>query len=108
MTSTRSETAPLRSRFRRNQARPAPSGGATPLHFAAANGNPDAIMALLEKGAAIDARDSAFGETPLMWAAAYDRATAVQVLTAKGADLKAVSRVEDISAREKAERAALQ
>ena len=37
------------------------SGGATPLHFAAAQGNADAIVALLEKGATVDARESARG-----------------------------------------------
>jgi ankyrin repeat protein len=84
------------------------SGGATPLHFAAENGNPDAIVALLDKGAPIDARETAFGQTPLMWAAAFNRANAVQVLAAHGADLKAVSRIEDIAAQEKNERAALQ
>jgi ankyrin repeat protein len=84
------------------------SGGATPLHFAAENGNPDAVLALIEKGAPVDARETAFGQTPLMWAAAFNRANAVQVLAAHGADLKAVSRIEDIAAQEKAERAALQ
>ena len=84
------------------------SGGATPLHFAAAHGNPDAVTALLDKGAMFDARETAFGETPLMWAAAYNRVNAVQVLVARGADVKAVSKIEDIAAREKAERAALQ
>jgi ankyrin repeat protein len=84
------------------------SGGATPLHFAAENGNPDAVLALLEKGAPVDARETAFGQTPLMWAAAFNRANAVQVLASHGADLKAVSRIEDIAAQEKNERAALQ
>jgi ankyrin repeat protein len=83
------------------------SGGATPLHFAAENGNPDAIVALIEKGAVVDARET-FGQTPLMWEAAYNRAAAIQVLAAKGADLKAVSRIEDIAAQEKKERADLQ
>jgi ankyrin repeat protein len=84
------------------------SGGATPLHFAAENGNPDVVLALIEKGAPIDARETAFGQTPIMWAAAFDRANAIQVLAAHGADLKATSRVEDIAAQEKKERAELQ
>ena len=84
------------------------TGGATPLHFAAENGNPDAVLALVEKGAPVDARETAFGQTPLMWAAAFNRANAVQVLASHGANLKAVSRIEDIAAQEKNERAALQ
>jgi ankyrin repeat protein len=84
------------------------SGGATPLHFAAANGAPDVIVALLDKGAVVDARESAWSETPLMWAAAYNRVAAIQVLVSRKADLKAISKIEDMPAREKAERAALQ
>jgi ankyrin repeat protein len=83
------------------------SGGATPLHYAAANGNADAIVALLDKGAKVDARESAWSETPLMWAAASNRVSALQVLMSRGADVKAVSKLEDMPAREKAERAAL-
>ena len=83
------------------------SGGATPLHYAAANGNADAIVALLDKGAKVDARESAWSETPLMWAAASNRVGALQVLVSRGADVKAVSKLEDMPAREKAERAAL-
>ena len=83
------------------------AGGATPLHYAAANGNADAIVALLDKGAKVDARESAWSETPLMWAAASNRVNALQVLVSRGADLKAVSKLEDMPAREKAERAAL-
>jgi ankyrin repeat protein len=83
------------------------SGGATALHLAAAEGSADAIAALLEKGASVDARESAFGQTPLMWAAAYNRVRAMEVLLARGADVKAISRVEDIPARERADRAAI-
>ena len=36
------------------------SGGATPLHLAAANGNADAVDALLDKGAEVDARETAW------------------------------------------------
>jgi len=84
------------------------SGGATPLHFAAGQGNPDAITALVDGGAKVDAADAAWGETPLMWASAANRVAAVQVLIAKGASVKAASKIEDIPAREKADRAALQ
>jgi uncharacterized protein len=84
------------------------SGGATPLHFAAGQGNPDAITALVDGGARVDAPDAAWGETPLMWASSANRVAAVQVLIAKGASVKAASKIEDIPAREKADRAALQ
>jgi uncharacterized protein len=83
------------------------SGGATPLHFAAAQGSVDVINALVDKGAAVDARDGAWDETPLMWAAAYNRVDALQILIKRGADVALTSKVEDIVARERAERAAL-
>ena len=87
---------------------PTSAGGATPLHYAAANGSPEAIVALIDKGAKVDARESAWSETPLMWAAANNRVAALQVLVSRGADLKAMSKIEDMPAREKADRAALQ
>ncbi|MBI3567231.1 MAG: ankyrin repeat domain-containing protein [Gemmatimonadetes bacterium] len=84
------------------------SGGATALHFAAARGDEAIVGALLDGGARVDARESAFSQTPLMWAAANDRVAAIRLLVARGADVKATSRVEDMPAREKADRAALQ
>ncbi len=83
------------------------SGGATALHFAAEQGNVESIAALIEKGAKVDAKETAFGQTPLMWAAASNRAAAVELLIAKGASIKIASKVEDIAARERAERVAL-
>jgi ankyrin repeat protein len=83
------------------------SGGTTALHFAAANGDRATVLALLNHKAPVDARDNAFMQTPVMWAAAYDRAEAVTLLAERGADLTAFSRVDDISAQERAERAAL-
>jgi ankyrin repeat protein len=82
------------------------SGGASPLHLAAAQGNVDVVNALLDKGAAVDARESAWDETPLMWAAAYNRVDALQALIKHGANIGAASKVEDIPARERADRAA--
>ena len=84
------------------------SGGATALHFAGAQGSVESIGALLDKGATVDAREGAWSQTPLMWAAAYNRLNAVQVLIKRGADIAAVSKVEDIPARERADRAAAQ
>ena len=82
------------------------SGGALPLHLAAAQGNPDVVAALLDKGAVVDAREGAWGQTPLMWAAAYNRLDALRMLIKRGADVSAVSKVEDVPARERADRAA--
>jgi len=84
------------------------SGGATPLHLAAAQGSTESITALLDKGATVDAREGAWAQTPLMWASAFNRVPAMQVLLKRGADIAAVSRVEDIPARERADRAANQ
>jgi ankyrin repeat protein len=80
------------------------TGGATPLHMAAAQGNIDAVNALLEFKATVDSRDVATSETPLMWAAAYDRVPAIQSLLAHGANIEAVSKVENMAEREKADR----
>jgi uncharacterized protein len=82
------------------------SGGASPLHLAAAQGSADVVNALLDKKAAIDAPDGAWNETPLMWAAAYNRVDALKALLAHGANIAAASKVEDVPAREKADRAA--
>jgi ankyrin repeat protein len=81
------------------------SGGATPLHMAAAQGNVDAVNALLDGKATVDARETAYEQTPLMWAATYDRVAAIQALVAKGASIEAVSKIENMSEREKADRA---
>ena len=83
------------------------SGGATALHFAAGQGSVDVIGVLLNKGAQVDARDGAWNETPLMWAAAYNRVDALRALIKRGANVALASKVEDIPAREKADRAAL-
>jgi len=84
------------------------SGGATALHFAAGQGNPRAVAALLDRGALVNAREGMWDQTPLMWAAAYNRVAAIEVLVPRGADLKAVSKVENIPERDRADRAALQ
>ncbi len=84
------------------------SGGATALHYAAGQGSVETITALLDKGATVDIRDGAWELTPLMWAAAHDRIDAMAALLARGADIAAVSKVEDIPARERADRAANQ
>ena len=82
------------------------SGAATPLHLAAGQGSAEVVNALLDKGATVDARDGAWDETPLMWAAAYNRVDALQTLIKHGANIGAASKVEDIPARERSDRAA--
>lgn len=86
---------------------PTTTGGATALHFASSNGDSATVDALLDKGASINVLDSANAQTPLMWAAAANRLAAVTTLIKRGADLEIVSRVEDIPAVAKADRAAL-
>ncbi len=81
------------------------SGGATALHMAAAQGNVEAVNALLDHKALVDAKETSYDQTPLMWAATYDRVAAIQALVAKGANVEAVSKVENMSDREKADRA---
>jgi ankyrin repeat protein len=82
------------------------SGGAQAIHLASAQGNPDAIVALLEKGAKVDALEGAWNQTPLMWAASFNRLEAMQTLIKRGANVSAYSKVEDIPARERSDRAA--
>ncbi len=81
------------------------SGGATALHMAAAQGDADAVNALLSHKAVVDARETSYDQTPLMWAATYDRVAAIQALVARGANIEAVSKVENMSEREKTDRA---
>ena len=84
------------------------NGNYTPLHLAAKAGSPTAVRALLDKGATVDAREGAWAQTPLLWASAFNRVPAIQLLLKRGADIAAVSKVEDIPARERADRAANQ
>jgi ankyrin repeat protein len=81
------------------------AGGATPLHLAAGIGSTESITALLDAGAEIESREAAFGQTPLMWAANYDRVDALKLLLKRGADIRAVSKVENIPDRERADAA---
>ncbi|MGD9402839.1 MAG: ankyrin repeat domain-containing protein [bacterium] len=64
----------------------APGGsGRTPLHYAAAYGRPDIARLLIEKGAAIDARDQGMA-TPLRIAAVANQHETATVLLEAGAD----------------------
>lgn len=59
--------------------------GATPLHYAATNGDIGPLKALLAAGADVNARDSE-GTTPLHMAAFSTRQEAVKMLLQAGAD----------------------
>ena len=83
------------------------TGAVSALHFAASNGEPATVTALLDKGAPVDTREGAWGQTPLMWAASANRLAALDILIKRGANLELASKIEDISAKEKAERAML-
>lgn len=83
------------------------TGGATALHFAASNGDPETVLAILDKGAPVDIRESAYAQTPLMWAASANRVRAIELLLKRGADIEAISKIEDIPARERADRTLL-
>lgn len=49
------------------------ASGATPLHFAALNGDRRMVRLLLERGADINSIDGEFGATPAGWAIEYLR-----------------------------------
>ena len=60
----------------------------TPLHFAAADGEPSAIRVLLDFGADVNARNE-LQRTPLHWAARQGNAVAIETLATAGAALNA-------------------
>ena len=68
--------------------------GETLLMTVARGGHVDAARLLLERGAAIDAREAWHGQTALMWAAAQGHPAMLSELLAHGADVNARSNVE--------------
>jgi len=61
--------------------------GVTPLHLAAkAMDGEDAVKALLEHGAPVNAQESSAGQTALMFAASHGRTASVRELLSHGAD----------------------
>ena len=76
------------------------TSGVTPLHLAAkATSGESAVRSLLEHGAPVDARESAFGQTPLIFAASYGRTAAIRVLLSHGADPALSTEVVDVLKR---------
>jgi ankyrin repeat protein len=69
------------------------------LHFGAAAGNLEVVLALLERGADVNAREPQWGQTPLMFAAAAGRTAIVSALAKRGADLAMTARVVDLRTR---------
>ena len=68
----------------------APNSRGKDLIAAAAANDLASLRMLLDKGAAVEAKDEA-GRTPLMWAAGNGNLKAVELLLARGADVNAVS-----------------
>jgi len=79
----------------------ATSNGTTVLMLAAASGNTDAVALLIEGGAKVNEKEPVRGLTPTMFAAASNRAAVLTMLAKHGADLKATSKVTDLSALSK-------
>src|SRR6185295_15354885 len=79
----------------------ATSNGTTALKLAAASGNAEAVQRLIDGGAQVNAKEPVRGLTPAMFAAASNRAAVLTVLARNGADLKATSKVTDLSALSK-------
>jgi len=65
--------------------------GKTDLMLAARNGNPDALKALIDGGANVNAKETLRGTTALMWATDEVHPAAVKYLIERGADIKARS-----------------
>jgi len=62
--------------------------GATPLHWAASQGDLEAIQILTSRGADVEARDR-IGRTPLHWAAMFGPARSARALLDAGSDTEA-------------------
>jgi ankyrin repeat protein len=76
-----------------------PTGtGATGVMLAARAGSVEVIERLVEAGADVNAKESAYGQTALMLAAGLDRAAVVRWLLAHGADATVASTFVDLNA----------
>src|SRR5439155_17916139 len=73
------------------------TNGTTALMLASAAGKADAVTALLEKGANVNAKENVKGETALTFAAAYGRADVVRELIAHHADVSVTTKVQDLA-----------
>jgi ankyrin repeat protein len=71
--------------------------GTTPLMVAAQSGNLATVQALLDAGAEVNAVENVRGLNALMFAAAANRHDVITLLAGKGADLRAATKVIDLS-----------
>jgi len=69
--------------------------GVSSLHFAAQADAAEAILALIEHGAEVDARDTFSNRTPLMFAAYRGAVEATEALVRADADMSATTAVKD-------------
>ena len=67
--------------------------GVTALHLAAGAGSVEAVSALLDHGAGVDAKEVRWEQTPLMWAADQGRTESAKLLILAGAEIDAMSKV---------------
>src|SRR6266699_62921 len=68
-------------------------GGETALMTATRTGGLDAVKLLLDRGAAVNAKENMRGQTALMWAVMENHTAVVQLLLANGADINAQTNV---------------
>ncbi|KAH8670349.1 ankyrin repeat-containing domain protein [Tricladium varicosporioides] len=63
-----------------------------PLHHASARGHVEVVRFLLEKGAELELKDTAYGQTPLLWAVEKGHEATVQLLLEKSANTEIKNR----------------
>src|SRR5437762_10824217 len=69
-------------------------GGETALMTAARIGKIEAAKLLLDRGAAVNAKESVRGQTALMWAVLENHPDVVKLLLSKGADINAQTTID--------------
>ena len=88
------------------KAQPFTATGVQALHLAAQAGSAEAVKALLDHGADIDAQDKTHGRTALVFAVSKDRREVLSLLASRGAKLTLTTTVIDYRERASADRAA--
>ena len=80
----------------------------TPLHLAAEAGSVDAVTALLDKGADVNAKETEWDQTPLIFAAESNRVDVLKVLVQRGAKVDAKTKSVDLQKQSATDRQATQ